>query len=400
MATIKVKLRNSTVAGKAGTVYYQLFHGGKSRQITTSIHLQPHEWNLETGQVHPFTINAIPIQESINKDLLHLKRIVRYLDRWREAYTVNDIVRYYKKTSNGISVLAFIRMEIELLKRCERLGTAKNYERMANSFSQFLAEADIPFSTLTEEFVEDYNAFLIKRGILRNSVSFYMRNLRAIYNKAVRQHLVEQTYPFRNVYTGVDRTRKRAVDRQLVARLYKLDLSGNRPLAFARDLFVFSYCTRGMAFVDIAYLRKVDIKDGMIHYLRHKTGHPLAIRLEPCIRMIIDRYAAMTGDSPYVFPILTTTEAVAAYEQYLTALNNHNRLLYKLSGLLQTECKLTSYTPRHSWATAARNCNIPLSVISAGLGHTSERTTQIYLAMLENSIIDSANQNIIKMLEQ
>ena len=56
------------------------------------------------------------------------------------------------------------------------------------------------------------------------------------------------------------------------------------------------------------------------------------------------------------------------------------------------------YTARHSWATAARNHQVPVSVISAGMGHTSERTTQIYLTMLENSLIDNANRGILKSL--
>lgn len=109
---------------------------------------------------------------------------------------------------------------------------------------------------MTEQLIDSYNAYLIRRGIVRNSVSFYMRILRAVYNKAVRLRLVEQTYPFHNVYTGVDRTRKRAVDEQLISQLHKLKLSAGSPLALARDPLHFSYCTRGMAFVDVAYLKK------------------------------------------------------------------------------------------------------------------------------------------------
>ena len=79
----------------------------------------------------------------------------------------------------------------------------------------------------------------------------------------------------------------------------------------------------------------------------------------------------------------------------LSALNSHNRLLGRLSEILGCGCKLTSYTSRHSWATAARNHNVPISVISQGMGHTSEQTTHIYLTMLENSVIDDANKGII-----
>ena len=148
--------------------------------------------------------------------------------------------------------------------------------------------------------------------------------------------------------------------------------------------------------MDIAYLKKDNIRSGVITYARRKTGQQLAIRVEPAIKKIIERYCCET--SPYVFPILTTSEPRQAYEEYRLAINNYNRLLRRLSNMLPAECKLTSYTSRHSWATAARNHNIPISVISAGMGHSSEQTTQIYLTMLENSVIDDANQGLIMSL--
>ena len=100
--------------------------------------------------------------------------------------------------------------------------------------------------------ITDYNAFLVQRGLVRNSVSFYMRVLRAIYNKAARQKLIEQQHPFTEVYTGIDRTRKRAVSEAIIFQLHRLELEAGTPLALCRDMFIFSYCTRGMAFVDIA----------------------------------------------------------------------------------------------------------------------------------------------------
>lgn len=288
----------------------------------------------------------------------------------------------------------YIQRQIAQLKSANRFGTALNYEKTWKSFSTFLRNTDLPLSAFTEQLIAEYNAFLIQRGLVRNSVSFYMRVLKAVYNKAARQKLVKQRYPFQNVYTGIDRTRKRAVDETVITRLHKLDLPQDSQLALARDLLIFSYCTRGMAFVDIAYLKRTDILNGMICYARRKTGQLLKIRIEPCIKRIIERYAS--SQTPYVFPLLTSTNSRDSYVQYLSAINAQNRLLHKLSKLLPSESKLTSYTARHSWATAARNHHVPISVISAGMGHASEQTTRIYLTMLENSAIDEANSEIIK----
>ena len=396
MATLKVKLRPSKVEGKAGVIYYQITHNRKTRQITTRLRVCPADRDADKEKLIQVTQNRSMIQNSIDSDVTLLKRVILDLDSRGADYSVNDIVNRYKSPQSHILVLDYMCTQVEQLRATNRLGTAKNYEKTISSFGEFLGDVRLPLSALTEQVITDYNTFLVQRGLVRNSVSFYMRVLRAIYNKAVRQKLIEQQHPFTEVYTGIDRTRKRAVSESIIAQLHRLELEAETPLAFCRDLFIFSYCTRGMAFVDIAYLKKTNLQNGMICYARRKTGQLLNVRIEPSIQRIIDRYTE--SDSPYVFPILNSLDANEAYREYQTALNTHNRLLGRLSEILGCGCKLTSYTSRHSWATAARNHNVPISVISQGMGHTSEQTTQIYLTMLENSVIDDANKGIISGL--
>lgn len=396
MATIKVKLRPSSVVGRAGTIFYQVTHRRATQQITTNIRLQPDEWDAIGEQVVVSVADKSIIQNRIDSDIALLKRIVKDLDNSKVTYSVGDIIKRYKSPECHVSVLDFMKNQIRLMRNANRLGTAKNYEKTMKNFAEFLGGVNLPFSAMTEQLVAEYNSFLVQRGMVRNSISFYMRIMRAVYNKAVRQKLVEQSHPFTEIYTGIDRTRKRAVSESVISQLYKLKLAEGTPLAFARDIFIFSYCTRGMAFVDIAYLKKENIQNGVICYARRKTGQLLSVRIEPSIQRIIDRYSSAL--SPYVFPILTSYDTKEAYEEYQVAINNHNRLLRRLSKMLPAGCKLTSYTSRHSWATAARNHNVPISVISQGMGHTSEQTTQIYLTMLENSVIDDANQGLIRSL--
>ncbi|MDR2131706.1 MAG: site-specific integrase [Odoribacteraceae bacterium] len=397
--TVKVKLRPSTVPGQAGTLYYRLTHRRQVRQITTHLHLLPEEWN-DIGQcVVPSAKNPALclMQHKIDGDMELLLRIIRELKSEGSGFVVEDIVARFRSSASHASVLAFMRTQIELLTESNRLGTARNYRKTSCSFAAYLG-ADVPFTAMTEQLINDYNTYLLRRGILRNTVSFYMRILRSVYNKAVRQRLVEQAFPFREVYTGIDRTRKRAVDEQVISRLARYDLEYSEPLKLARDLFMFSFYARGMAFVDMAYLRKTDVQAGMIRYVRHKTGQQLFIRVEPCMQKIIDSHAAAAQDIPYLFPILKAEGAGEAYAQYEMSLNYYNRQLKKLSLLLGLPERLSSYTSRHSWATAARNHDVPVSVISAGMGHASEGVTRIYLAMLENSVIDNANRRIMAAL--
>ena len=400
MVKVKVKLRKSTVEGKAGVIYYQLCHKRQSRQITTGIRLFPDQWDARRERVMVSlagrdAVTAV-LQRQIDGDLCLLRAIVGDFEARREEYLPDVVGRF--RSSERFTVFAFVEKQIACLRADGKLGTARNYRRTLNSFSGFLNGADIPFSLLDERLVGRYNDWLQRRRIVRNTVSFYMRVLRAVFNKAVREGIVPQSSPFRNVYTGVDRTRKRAVGEETVIRLRRLNLEHSPSLALARDIFIFSYCARGMAFVDIAFLRKQDIAGGTIRYVRRKTGQHLTIRIEPCMGDIIERYSQVTRTSDYVFPLLNAKDPVRVFSQYQTALGYYNRRLKRLADLLELEMPLSSYTSRHTWATTARNHNVPLSVISAGMGHASEKTTQIYLASLESSVIDQANRSIIASL--
>lgn len=399
MATVKAKVRPSCIEGNPGTLYYQVIHQRVVRQITTDIHLFPHQLDREGCVVSDVNDSEI-LRNRIDSDMALLHRIVRDLETEKQLtgrdFSATDITARFHAPEHGVSVLGFMQEQIRFLSECNRLGTAKNYCSALDCLRGFLEGRDLTFPQMTPHLVEQYNEYLQRKGLARNSLSFHMRILRAVYNKSVRKGLVEQSNPFRNVYTGVDRTRKRAVGKHIISRLTALDLSGSAPLSFARDLFLFSLYTRGMAFVDMAFLKRDNIKDGIISYCRRKTKQELCIRIEPCMQQIMDRYGCRSGS--YVFPIVRSEDSAEAYTQYLTGMAYNNRLLKRLSKLLGLQQSLSFYTARHSWATMARDCHVPVSVISAGMGHTSERTTRIYLTTLENSLIDNANRGILSKL--
>ncbi|GAA6349201.1 transposase [Phocaeicola dorei] len=398
MATVKVKLRPSTVPGKAGTIYYQLTHLRQVKQITTKIHLHPQDWDSNKAQIIFTDSTSYLLQCKIDRDLDRLKKIIYKIDAECANYTVNEIIEKFYQTTADYSITDFFTQQIQKLKNDNRRGTARNYSKTLKSLKAFMKNTDSTFNIVTEQFVESYNTFLIQRGVVRNTISFYMRIFRSVYNKAVTQKIIEQTFPFKNVYTGVDRTRKRAVTETVISQLLSIDLKKSKALQFARDLFIFSFYARGMAFVDIVYLKKSNIQNGYITYVRHKTGQELTIRIETRLQNIINQYEKK--DSPYLFPILNTEDENKAYSQYEIALNYYNRQLKRLSKLLEPNINLSSYTPRHTWATTARNKNVPLSIISAGMGHSSEKTTLIYLTKIDNSIIDEVNKAIIDSIKQ
>ena len=248
---------------------------------------------------------------------------------------------------------------------------------------------------MTSTFILGYEEFLIKRGLCRNSTSFYMRNLRAIVNRAIERDFEVTRNPFKHVYMGVDKTIKRAVSLDVVQKIRDIDLGGHPSLDFARKVFMFAFYTRGMSFVDIAFLKKSDMNNGLITYSRRKTRQQISVRIEPEIKKLIDSFG--NNETDYLLPIIT--EAGGDVErQYENAYFRINRNLQKVGKQLGLETKLTLYVARHAWASIAHSNNVALSTISKAMGHDSEKTTVIYLKSLDSSSVDKANSDIIRMM--
>ena len=289
----------------------------------------------------------------------------------------------------------FMSLQISSLKAEGKMRTAETYQTTLNRLNAFLGGKAISFSGFNAELMEEFEGYLHARHNCRNTTSFYMRILRAVYNRGIDKGWTRGRDPFRHVYTGVDKTRKRAVPVAVIRGLRKLDLSGQPELAKARDLFLFSFYTRGMSFIDMAYLRRTDLYAGLLRYSRRKTGQTLCIRWEPCMQEIVDHYAP--NPNGFLLPILSEPGRDLR-RQYKNSILRTNKALAHISELLNLSVPLTTYVARHSWASIAYSRNVPLSLISAGMGHDSERTTRIYLASVSNAGVDRANRRIMKLL--
>ncbi len=400
MATVKLKFRPSTVADRPGTIVYFITHRRIVRQITTEYKVFPDEWDEKQSRLVIVPENGRAeivrtLLQKIRRDMELLDKIIDSCNCDNRVITADDIVCRYQETVNGKTFFRFMEEVIFQLKRLGKDRTAENYTTALHSFKHFRNGDDLSLDEMDAELMAEYEASLKSRNVVMNTVSFYNRILRAVYNRAVEKGMTSQRYPFRHVYTGIDKTVKRAVSIKVIRRIKELDLSSNPSLDFARNMFLFSFYTRGMSFIDMAYLKKTDLQNGILTYRRRKTGQMLFIRWEKSMQEIIDKYP-VTGNV-YLLPIIKKeTNERLVYRNALRLVNNKLKDISKLIGL---QSRLTMYVARHSWASIAKSQNIPLSVISEGMGHDSETTTRIYLASLDNSMIDNANKLILKKLE-
>jgi len=293
------------------------------------------------------------------------------------------------------SVFGYMHRQSERMRKLGRVRTGETYLQALHSFMRFRNGADLYFDMLDADVAGQYESYMRAKGLSRNTTSFYMRILRCIYNRAVEEGLATQSDPFRRVYTGVDKTAKRAITLKEIKRIKELDLANKPGLDYARDLFLFSFYTRGMSFIDIAYLQKRDLSNGYITYIRKKTGQQLTIRWEKLMQEITDKYPE--NPTQYLLPVIIRQDGTER-QQYLNKILFVNRKLKQIAQLAKVPIPLSMYVSRHSWASIAKSKHVPLSVISEGMGHDSEETTRIYLSSIQTDQIDEANSLILKEL--
>lgn len=402
METVKLKFRPSSVPSKEGTLFFQVTCGRMVRKVKTGCKLYPHEWDVATAQVvFPKDADEERIEYLTNlKETLHgnvqrFKAVAMQLEQADTGYSVDDVVEHYL-SHPGDGFVSFARKLAARLKGMGKCRTAERYTTVLNSFARFLGGADVPVWDMDSDLMVRYESFLKARGLCPNTISYYMRGLRAVYNRAVEEKRTVQRTPFRHVYTGIDETVKRALPLNTIRRIRNLDLTSRPSEDLARDIFMFSFYTRGMSFVDMAFLKKKDLHNGILSYRRQKTGKQMFVKWEKPMREIVGKYD--TENSPFLLPIVKD-QASDTRQQYKSAAHFVNGKLKALGEKLNLPIPLTTYVARHSWASIAKNRNVPVSVISEALGHDSEKTTRIYLTSLDTCAVDKANSQILKALQ-
>lgn len=401
MATVKVKFRASSVVDREGSLFYRIIHNRLIRQVNTGYKLFPSEWDalraglLQLNNEGPRHAYLVALKSRIAEDKARLEHTITSLGRTGESYTAENVVKLYLSPSDTSGFLAFARMLIGQLKQIGKIRTTERYTTVMNSLERFRGENEIPWDEVDSDLMISYEAYLKSRGVCPNTSSYYMRGLRAVYNRAVEKGMTVQREPFKYVYTGIGKTVKRAVPLKVIRQIRDLNLTLFPAMDFARDVFMFSFYTRGMSFIDMTYLKKKDLQGGILSYRRQKTGQQLFVKWEKPMQEIVDKYD--TVGTPYLLPLIKDMNADAR-RQYKNAAHLVNDKLKKLGERLGLDLPLTSYVARHGWASIAKSRNIPLATISEAMGHDSEKTTRIYLASLDTSAVDKANSQILKAL--
>lgn len=333
---------------------------------------------------------VLVINKEVEQKKKEISKRVRQLEAADVSYTVDDLLDYNNNENKGsFYLLGYADRQIEDKKAKAKDGMAAAYRSTRMSLAKYIGGHDVPLERVDCRFVQGYIDFLYRKDLASNTVCYYLRNLRALYNQAVSDGFkTTNEYPFTKISTRPAKTVKRAISREEMEAIAGLQFAGNSEMELSRDLYLFSFYAQGMSFVDIVFFKKENIIGETIVYNRHKSKQLIQIVITPQMAQLMRKYE---GKSEFVFPIINPDSPQPFYRQYRIALGVINRHLRKMESMLGIQKRITTYTARHTWATLAHDYGAPISVISAGLGHTSEEMTKVYLNELDIKVLNRVN---------
>ena len=400
--SLKLKLNKDRIlnCGKYPLVF-QIIHRRQRRLIYTDIQLFEESFDVEKQQVisserQRFKREELSkMNERLRQTRVEIESMVEYIADKSLSFTVDNITSLYNRRKGDIYVFTFSERIIEQSRALEKFGTANNYQSTLSVFRRYLKSEKLKFTDIDQRLIKEFDIFLQKRKLKQNSIAFYINNLRTIYNKAAEDGIFEFPQggsPFDKVCVKRTKTIKRALPVDVVRRIMELDLSDSKDMELSRDLFMFSFYSRGMPLVDVLNLKRKDIDNNAFHYFRRKTTTLIKVGLTPQIQQIIDKHNC---GGEYIFSFLSSkNSAQENYKKYRNILVWQNNTLKKIAEKVGVSQNLTTYVARHSWATVAKEKGISVAVISEGLGHSTENVTNVYLKSFEQGVLDEANSRV------
>lgn len=405
MASSKIILYTSkTLKNGEHPIMIRLIVDRKIKYIYLGFSTTPNLWDDAQKILLKGYDNLKKTNYIIHKKKSELDGIILDFENEGRSYSVDDIEKKFLNSIEKISVFKYCQEIIDRLEKTNRIGDATVKKDLLRSLKKFTDNKDLAFSDINYSFLLKYEEDFLQRGVSENSISVYMRTLRAIVNLAIKEeHCNQSDYAF-NTYKisklNTD-TQKRAINKEEMLKIINFDSEINSSEWHSKNYFIFSFYNIGMNFRDLAQLKWSNILYNRIMYKRSKTGKNFDIKIQPRTQAILDLYSKGNENSDdYIFPILnpeihkTPQSKVDRIKKINKRVNKDLKEIAKSVGIKATH-SITHYVARHSWASIQKQNGIGTSIISESMGHDSEKTTSIYLQSFVNDVLDEANENLI-----
>ncbi len=388
--------------GNTYPVIMRLGHSERTTSIPLGISVQEKDWDKKNKLVKKSYVGLTSVtrlNNTIQKKKAEAMDVILKMHETGQLnlLSVTAIRDKIVHQNTSQSFFSYADLHISELIKANRIGTARSYKGVKSVLKTYCDEKDLLFHEITYAFLSKFETNHKSNGNGANGLAVYMRTIRAIYNKAIKEGVVDkELYPFDDYKIKTAPTEKRALEWGFLKTIIEKKLNPDEPCFDARSYFVASYMMYGMNFSDMAFLQKTDIANGRITYRRKKTSKLYDIKITDALNTILAYYLSQNPDSKYIFPIIRREAPIEQEKDIQWARKGYNKKLKDLAGLCGIEKNITSYVSRHSFATQAMLQQVPLNAISSMLGHSSLKTTEVYLKSLPSNILDDYNAKVLQ----
>lgn len=401
MASIKILLRDKASKDGLYPIVLKIIKDRKPKLISLGMECLKKDWDEANAQFKKSHPNYVQRNRVLLKQKEKALKVIDEFNIEELDFTLTQFeAKFRGKKDVNVTVKTFWEEKIDDLKKSGRVGNARAYSDTMASFYKFAKNNQLRFMDITVEMLDKYETYL-RPTCKDGGIGVRMRELRALYNDAIRKGLVdEKFYPFKVFKVSKFKSSgiKKALPRAEIKKFEDLDELKYPHLAESKKLFLFSYYTRGMNYYDIMKLRWSEVQNDSIVYLRSKTKGKFIVKILEPVRLILDEYRGKNTNTDYIFPILLKEGLTPMQIENRKArtLKKFNSDLKKIAAIQGIEGKISSYTARHSFATNLKELGVSTDVISQSMGHQNVGITSAYLKDFEDDIIDEANEKLLQ----
>lgn len=399
--TTTLILKHHERSDNTRSLYLRITHDRKSAWVPLNVFVAKNEWDPRLQQIIKKKCKRYRDIDRINDHILKKKLDAKekianlYHSGEIEHLTLADIKNEIINSKKDATFSIYTNQIISEMKMAGKYGNAAIYETALNFVTRNNNNLDIKFQQINYHFLKKLESSHLAAGNTINSLSVYLRTIRAIYNRAIKENIAKREwYPFENYSIKKTKTKKRAISKDDIQKIENHKPEIGTQEFHARNYFLFSFYMIGLNFADIALIKSSNIINGRLEYTRRKTNKNYSLAIYDKPQEILNIYKKGKKEGEYIFPIINREDPELIRKDIRNGLKTFNKYLRKIAKELNIEGNLTSYVARHSWATIGKQLNVPIQVISEGLGHDNLSTTQIYLDSFDKNVIDDASMLI------
>lgn len=379
-------------------IIFRVTHERKVYTLNSGISTTELYWNKQRSEIDKTHPNSKLLNIKLSSEFFKIQQVLLELD---DVFTIKELRNRVEGKPESFKEVTFKSFSDKLILQMleiNKTGNALVYQTAVNRFVAFYGKDDFVFKDVNYSVLEQFEHHLLLAGLKLNSISNYIRTIRAIYNKAIKLKVVERSfYPFYDISIKSEKTAKRAILKDDIYKLKQVSLEKHSTAWRSLNYFLLSFYLRGISFTDLAYLTRNNIIDGRIEYKRRKTHKNYSIKLLPEAEILFQQFEVV--GSKYLLPILPNEaieDDLKTKKIIRQCIKTTNKYLKRLALEVGLGSSVTTYTSRHSFGTIAKRLGYSNELIAESLGHEyGNKITNIYLDTFDTEVLDSIHKHVI-----